>query len=71
MFYDVKILNPQGEVKKIVSSQELSRRYWNAFQTSEANKTLNTSSRKQVPTWVKKKLDSEYAPPQGSYNSAA
>lgn len=69
MFYDVKILDPQGEVKKIIPAQELSKKHWHAFQHEEANKTLNSGSRKQVPNWVKKKLDVDYA--QGSYNSAA
>jgi hypothetical protein len=50
MFYDVKIMNPRGEVKRIISSQEISRSYWNSFQYEEANKTLNTSTRKQVPS---------------------
>ncbi|MBT3508905.1 MAG: hypothetical protein HN472_05095 [Nitrospina sp.] len=61
MFYDVKVLNPQGKVKKIISEQELSTKYWNAFYTHEANKTLNSSGTKQVPNWVKKKLDMDYA----------
>lgn len=71
MFYDVKIMNPKGEVKRIVSSQEISKSYWNSFQYEEANKTLNTSTRKQVPSWVKKRLDNEYAMPRDNYNSAA
>jgi hypothetical protein len=61
MFYDVKILNSQGELKKIVSAEELSNRYWNSFYHGEATKTLNSNSNKQVPNWVKKKLDMEYA----------
>ncbi|MBT5550908.1 MAG: hypothetical protein HOJ79_10560 [Nitrospina sp.] len=61
MFFDVKIMNPDGEIKKIVSAQELSARFWNEFDYAEANKTLNTSTIKQVPNWVKKKLDMEYA----------
>ena len=60
MFYDVKILNPQGKIKKIVTGQELSTRYWNAYYHAEANKTLNSSGQKQVLSWVKKKLDMEY-----------
>jgi hypothetical protein len=71
MFYDVKIMDAQGKTTKIVSSKEISNSYWNAFQYEESNKTLNTSSRKQVPSWVKKRLDNEYAMPRDSYNSAA
>ena len=71
MFYDVKIMDAQGKVKKIVSSEEISKAYWKASQFEEANKTLNTSTRKPVPGWVKKKLDAEYTMPRDSYNSAA
>jgi hypothetical protein len=61
MFYDVKVLNPQGKIKKIISRQELAKRYWEGFYNTEANKTLNSSGIKQVPGWVKKKLDQEFA----------
>ena len=61
MFYDVKILSPQGNLVKIISGRELSSRHWKGFYDAEANKTLNSSGRKQVPNWVKKKLDMEYA----------
>ncbi len=71
MFYEVKIFNAQGKIKRIISAEELSRTHWNMFQTAEENKTLNPSSRQQVPTWVKKKLDMEYVVPRNNYNSAA
>ena len=61
MFYEVKILNPQGKIIKIISGQELGKRYWKAFFIAEANKTLNSSSNQRVPNWVKKRLDMEYA----------
>ena len=31
MFYEVRILSPEGNLKKVVSSQELSSAYWDAF----------------------------------------
>ena len=31
MFYEVRILDPKGGLKKIVSSQELSKAYWDSF----------------------------------------
>ena len=31
MFYEVKVLNPKGDLKKVVSTQELSEVYWNTF----------------------------------------
>ena len=47
-------------MKEVVSSQEIRKSYWNSFQYEEANKTLNTSTRKQDSIWVKKRLDNEY-----------
>ncbi len=61
MFYDVKVLNPQGKIKKIISGQELAKRYWNVFYSAEANRSLNSTGTKQVPGWMKKKLDREYS----------
>jgi hypothetical protein len=60
MFYDVKILNPQGKIKKIISGPELKKRYWEMFYYTESNKTLNSTGVKQVPSWVKKKLDMDF-----------
>lgn len=60
MFYDVKILDPKGKIKKIISGQELGKRYWTAFRMAEANNTLNSSGNQRVPNWVKKRLDMEY-----------
>ena len=31
MFYEVRILTPKGDLKKVVSAQELSKAHWNAF----------------------------------------
>ena len=44
MFYDVKIMNSQGKVKKIVPAHELSKSYWKKFQDEETNKSLNTTA---------------------------
>ena len=60
MFYDVKILDPKGKIKKIISGQELGKRYWTAFRMAEANNTLNSSGNQRVPNWVKKRLGMEY-----------
>lgn len=34
MFYEVRVLDPKNKVKKIISSQQLSRNYWDKFETS-------------------------------------
>ena len=31
MFYEVRVLTPKGDLKKVISEQELSKIYWNTF----------------------------------------
>lgn len=31
MFYEVRILSPRGDLKKVVSSLELSKTHWDSF----------------------------------------
>jgi hypothetical protein len=62
MFYDVKILNPQGKIKKIISRQELGKRHWKDFFIANANNRIGSTNNPQVPNWMKKKPDVEYAP---------
>jgi hypothetical protein len=31
MFHEVRILSPEGDLKKIVPTQELSKAYWDSF----------------------------------------
>ena len=71
MFNDVKIMSPQEKVERGRFVSRNQKSYWDSFQYEEANKTLNTSTRKQVSSWVKKRLDNEYVMPRDSYNSAA
>jgi len=61
MFHPVKVLNPNGQVKAIISEEELSRTYWNQYFNAEDAYNMVQSNSKQVPIWVKKRLDLEYA----------
>jgi hypothetical protein len=62
MFYEVKILDPQGKVKKVLSRQELGKRHWKDFFIANAEKRKASINNLRVPGWLKKKLDLEYAP---------
>ena len=31
MFYEVRILDSKGNIKKVLSSKKLSKKYWNGF----------------------------------------
>ncbi len=68
MFYDVKILNASGQIKKVISARELSKMHWHAFQVSEENIGPGSRKTSKVPGWVKKKLDLQFS---GFKNSSA
>ena len=38
MFYEVRVLGPEKKLKKVISSKELSKRYWKAFDESANSK---------------------------------
>lgn len=41
MFHEVKILDPNGNLKKVLSGKELSKRYWGEFHDGEnGNKVI-------------------------------
>jgi len=61
MFFDVKVLDSQGETKRIISGQELSRLHWKTFQSNEENKTLISTRKTKISRWGKKKLDMEFS----------
>jgi hypothetical protein len=48
MFYEVRVLNAQKNLKKIISRKELSRKYWNEFEENQkgfaSKKTQKDSS---------------------------
>ena len=48
MFYEVRVLNAQKNLKKIISRTELSRKYWNEFEENQkgfaSKKTQKDSS---------------------------
>ena len=35
MFYEVRVLDAQKNLKKIISRRELSRKYWNEFEENQ------------------------------------
>jgi hypothetical protein len=47
MFFQVRIKDAQGNVKKVVSSESLSKRYWDEFfnNTSEGETIKNSEKR--------------------------
>ncbi|MFQ5482498.1 MAG: hypothetical protein ACE5ER_07035 [Nitrospinaceae bacterium] len=60
MFYEVKVKNPDGTLKKVISPKKLNRMYWRNFEDAEDRIGLITTGQKPVPVWVKKSLDLMY-----------
>lgn len=60
MFHQVRILKPNGQVKAIISEEELSRTYWERFFKAEDSFSMVNTNGKNVPSWVKKRLDMEF-----------
>ena len=60
MFYQVRVLSPSGKVKAIISEEELSRVYWDKFLKSEDSYSMVNSNSRQVPSWVRQRLNVEF-----------
>ena len=60
MFYDVRVLNPDGTMKKVITSSELQLTHWDKFRKSEESLSLQTSERRKIPQWIKEKLDLQF-----------
>ena len=44
MFYEVRLLDRKNKVKKIISSQQLSRKYWDNFEANFNVSTVKTKT---------------------------
>ncbi|NIP99705.1 MAG: hypothetical protein GWM98_04095 [Nitrospinaceae bacterium] len=60
MFHEVKVLDRYGNIKRIISSRELSRTHWRKFQKLE-NQLGPSRADGRVPRWVKQELDLEFS----------
>lgn len=60
MFYEVRVYQPDGQLKKKISSFELNKKHWQQFEKIESEISLNNPGMKPVPSWVKNKLDLEF-----------
>ncbi len=49
MFHEVKIFDPKGKMKKVLSSKVLSRRYWKSFfDPPKSGQTVRRGKRRQT-----------------------
>lgn len=62
MIYDVKISNSMGEVKQIISGQELAKNHWDVFRMEEANKGMNFNGKSALTKLPEQNVDIEMIP---------
>ncbi len=60
MFYEMKVLDPKGNLKQVISANELRQTHWQNFREMEEKNQLTTTGRERVPRWVKDRLDVEF-----------
>ena len=59
MFYEVRIYNAKKKLKKILSSQELSRRYWNKIKEQDTGLNPGQNKMKNLSSEMRRKLDAQ------------
>lgn len=60
MFYEVRVFNADGRIKKVITTNELRRTHWDNFRKAEESMSLPNSERVRVPQWIKDTLDLEF-----------
>ncbi len=60
MFHEVKVLSPDGKLKKLISCQELKRSHWKKFEEMSYDLNIGRFSNGRVPGHVKQSLDNVF-----------
>ena len=51
MFYEVRVLDSKNKIKKIISGQQLSRKYWDKFESNfNISSTKSKNAKKKSAT---------------------
>lgn len=67
MIHEVRILNPKGKIKKLISSQELRQEHWRKFNELSHEITIGKLSRGRIPRLVKQALENEFRDREEEY----
>ena len=59
MFYEVRIFNARGKLKKILSGQELSRKYWEKINGQEPGLNPVQGKVKKISKEMRMRLDAQ------------
>ncbi len=60
MFYEVRVFDPSGNLKKKIPSDYLTKQFWEKFYQNENEKSFGSVLSTKIPSWVKEKLDLEF-----------
>jgi hypothetical protein len=60
MFHEVKVLSPEGRLKKLISCQELKKKHWKNFEEMSHDLTLGRYTKGRIPGYVKQNLDNVF-----------
>lgn len=60
MFYPVRVKDSNGKLKKLVRSNELSKRFWKKFYVQEQEKNFTKDGENQVSPAMFKKLRARF-----------
>ena len=60
MIYEVRVMDQSMNIKKVISTRELGKRFWNNFYKKEGERTLTSGDSENVPPRIKKALQAKY-----------
>ena len=60
MFHEVRVFNPEGKLKKLISCQELKKKHWKKFEEMSHDLTIGRFSKGRIPGYVKQNLDNVF-----------
>ena len=62
MFYDVKVYDPQGNIKQIIPGRRLLKQHWEKFQLAEQNNTFVRLDRERMLAELKRNMKTKTSP---------
>ncbi|MBI5427631.1 MAG: hypothetical protein HZA02_05040 [Nitrospinae bacterium] len=60
MLYEVRVLDAEGKIKNVISSEELTRMFWKKFEKDEATRSFVDLGGSKIPSAIKRVLDIEF-----------
>ena len=62
MFYDVKVYDPQGNIKQVIPGRRLLKQHWEKFEIAERNNTFVRLDRERMLAELKRSMKIKSSP---------